>query len=1014
MNETALLHRLIEQQAVLRPDAVAVTGADAEFTYGRLDEQANRLAHRLVAAGAGPETPVAVLAARSADTVVAVLAVLKAGAAYVPIDPANPPDRVAYLMADSGATVLVAPERLRATAPAGPWTTVAFDVRHPTGRAGRLPERAGPDNAAYLIYTSGSTGKPKGVVVPHRQIVRSTLAHQAFGRPDPASFLLLISFSFDACAVGLYWTLSTGGRVVVPSADDLRDPLALRALAVQHRVTHLDCTPTLYSLLLADDPEPWSTMECAIVGGEACPADLVDRHHRLLPGCLLVNNYGPTETTVWATTATLTPGGEVSIGETIPGVRAYVLDDDLRPVPDGAEGELFIGGETVARGYHGRPALTADRFLPDPFAGGGARMYRTGDRVRRLPSGDLAFCGRFDHQVKVRGFRVELGEVEAALIAHPDVVETVADVRDLGGTDTLVAWARSAGADAAEITAHLRDSLPAHMVPTRLLLLDALPRNVAGKVDRGRLPDPADTGLAGAGPAGTGPEAGDEPVTPLEAEVAELAAEVLGVPVGRTGNFFDLGATSLHLSRLLLGVLSRFGVSVPTHQLFRVPSVLGVAQLIEAARRLDDPAPTWTPAELEAAGELDADIRPGGLPPAAWSDPRHIFVTGATGYLGAYLVKELAERTEATLWCLVRAGSEDEAVNRIRTAMSSYLIWDDALLSRIRPVVGDLAEPRFGLAEAAYETLARQIDVIQHCGAVANFMYPYSALKPANVDGTAEVLRLATTGTLKAVHHVSTIDVLVGTGIERPYREDGEMIARTVPEGYARSKWVAEAFARQARDRGVPCSIYRPGLIFSHTRTGATQLNDYLLVEIRGLLDFGIVPDISYGFPVSTVDYVSQAIAVLSLRPDRLGGTYHLWHPEPARVEDVFAWIRSFGYTFEPVGFEIVLKRLAELEPDSPVLPLLPLFLDEERRLRTESFEPESLTDADRRAECRNTLAAVDGGPPLSEELAHKCFQYLVDAGFFPEPAVQRARVAARDQPARNQAAEWEEPAHAG
>ncbi|MEV0155429.1 amino acid adenylation domain-containing protein [Micromonospora sp. NPDC050686] len=1007
MNETALLHRLIEQQAADRPDAVAVTGDDAELSYGRLDDQANRLAHRLIRSGAGPETAVAVLAARSSDTVVALLAVLKAGAAYVPVDPANPPERVSYLMRDSGATVLVAPQRLAATAPTGPWTTVTFDAGPAAGEpAGPVPDRAGPDNAAYLIYTSGSTGQPKGVVVPHRQIVRSTLAHQEFGRPEPSCFLLLISFAFDACAVGLYWTLTTGGRVVIPSTDDLRDPLALRTLAAKHQITHLDCTPTLYSLMLADAPEPLSTLRCAIVGGEACPADLVERHHRLLPDCLLVNNYGPTETTVWATSATVTPAnGAVSIGAAIPGVRTYVLDEELRSLAEGTEGELFIGGETVARGYHGRPGLTAERFLPDPFSTRGERMYRTGDRVRRLPAGELEFRGRFDHQVKVRGFRIELGEVESALTAHPDVVEAVADVRDAGGTATLVAWARSTGAGTGEILQHLRDRLPAHMVPSRLMLLDALPRNVAGKVDRGRLPDPT----APAGAAGT------EPTTPLEAEVAELAAEVLGLPVGRTDNFFDLGATSLHLSRLLLGVMSRFQVSVPTHQLFRVPSVLGVAQLIEAARRLDDrdATGTWTPEQLAAAGELDGDIRPDGLAPSTWFDPRHVFVTGATGYLGAYLVKELAQRTDATLWCLVRAASEDEAIERIRAAMSGYLIWDDAYLSRIRPVVGDLAEPRFGLSEAAYERLGRDIDVIYHSGAVANFMYPYSAIKRTNVDGTAEVLRLATTGTLKAVHHVSTIDVLVGTGIERPYREDVEMIARTVPEGYARSKWVAEAFAREARDRGVPCSIYRPGLIFSHTETGATQLNDYLLVEIKGLLDFGIVPDIEYRLPVSTVDYVSRAIAHISAQEHCLGGTYHLWDPDPVPVASIFSWIRSFGYTFDPVPFETVIKRLAELDPSSPVLPLLPLFLDEERRLRTESFEPDVLAAADRQVECARTLAAVEGtgigSAPMSEELAHRCFQYLVDVGFFPEPATQRAQLAAREQ-----VVEWREREHVG
>lgn len=993
-----LLHRLIERQAAKSPKALAVIDADTQLSYGQLDARADWLAGRLLRSGAGPETLIAVLAARCADTVIALLAVLKAGAAYVPIDPANPPERIHYLMRDSGASILVTPQRLITSTPAGPWTTVTFDAGQPDGEsAGPVAGGATSDNAAYVIYTSGSTGEPKGVVVPHRQIVRSTLAHRAYDRPEPASFLLLISFSFDACAVGLYWTLTTGGQVVIPSADDMRDPRALRDLIARHRVTHLDCTPALYSLLLTGDSEPLSTLRCAIVGGESCPADLVERHHRMLPGCMLVNNYGPTETTVWATTAELTPGnaGPVTIGAAIPGARTYVLDDELQPVGNGVDGELFIGGETVARGYHGRPGLTAERFLPDPFAGGGSRMYRTGDKVRRLPSGEFEFRGRFDHQVKVRGYRIELGEVEQALHSHPAVIEAVADVRDLGGTGTLVAWIRITGSSTGAITEYVSGVLPAHMVPSRLVAVEALPRNVAGKVDRSRLPEPS------------GPETAEaaEPMTVLEAEVAELAAEILGLPrVDRTASLFDLGASSLHLSRLLLGIWRRFAVSVPAHRLFQVPSVAGVTRLIEADRRLGGPgtAQSWTPEQLTAACRLPDDISPGRLRAQQWLAPREILLTGATGYLGAFLLKELADRTGATIWCLVRAGSDDEAVNRVRATMRRYRIWDEAYLRRVKPVVGDLGQPRFGLDEDVYESLGQRIDVIHHCGAVANFLYPYSEIKAPNVDGTAEVLRLATTGTLKAVHYVSSIDVLVGSAIERPYLEDAEMTPRAVPEGYARSKWIAEAFVRQARDRGVPCSIYRPGLIISHTETGATQLNDFLLLEIKGMLDFGIAPDSHYALNASTVDYSAQAIARISGDKDRLGGTYHLWNPQPVQVDEFFAWIRSFGYTFDPVPFETVIQKLATLDPDSAALPLLPLFLDQERRLSPGAGESGSWTTADPRAECRNTLAAIGrtsiNQSQMSEELAHKCFQYLVDVGFFPDPAEQRARVAGQKE----------------
>ncbi|WP_232667520.1 non-ribosomal peptide synthetase family protein [Pseudonocardia sp. TRM90224] len=993
-----LLHRLIERQVDISPDAIAVVCRDAEISYAALDTWANRLAHRLIRAGAGPDRPVAVVAQRRIETVVSLLAVLKAGSAYVPVDPANPPRRFHHVVRDCGARLLVAAGDAPVPADGGAFTTVRCDADVPAddldGEPTARPDAVvRPDNAAYVIYTSGSTGEPKGVVVPHRQIVAATHANRAYERPDPAAFLLLISFSFDACAVGLYWTLATGGTVVIPTPEELRDPCAVRALAARHRVTHLDCTPALYSLILGDDPGPLATLRCAIVGGEACPADLVERHHAALPGCQLFNNYGPTETTVWATTAALAPlppDAPVPIGTAIPGVRTYVLDDDLQPV---GSGELFIGGAGVARGYHGRPALTADRFLPDPQADGpGARMYRTGDRARTSADGTLEFLGRVDHQVKVRGFRIELGEVEQAIAAHHEVVETVVDVRSLGGTDTLVAWVgarpdSTLSSDA--IRDHLAARLPDHMVPSHIAVVDGIPRNVAGKVDRAQLPDPVQPVATGADPA-----------TPLEVEVAELAEEVLGIGgIGRHTSFFDLGATSLHVSKLLLGTWSRFQVAIPIHQLFQVPTVAGLAQIIEAVRRTNDPnaLETWTMEQLEEAARLAPDIVTDGLPHSEWSRPRDILLTGATGYLGAFLIKELVERTDATIRCLVRAGSPQEAFDRVCAAMKRYLIWDDALADRLEMVVGDLGKPRFGLTDATYAELAAHVDVIYHSGALVNFLFPYGEMKPPNVDGTAEVLRMATTTTVKAVHYISTIDMFLETDIDRPYLEDMEMVAEDVPEGYARSKWLAEAFVREARDRGVPCSIYRPGMMISHTETGATQLNDYLLIEIAGLLEFGVVPDVHYMFDATPIDFSAQAVAHISLKEGCLGGTYHLWNLHPVRVETIYDWIRSFGYSIDAVPFETVIQHLVTVDPSNPIFPLLPLFLDEEHRLMPDSFEPEVMAQTDLAAECRNTIAALEGSgiecPPMSEDLTHRCFQYLVDVGFFPEPAQQRAKV---------------------
>jgi amino acid adenylation domain-containing protein/thioester reductase-like protein len=996
-----LPHELVEWQADRTPDACAVTQLDVDLTYAELDRWANRLAHRLRRVGVGRETTVAVIAERGPETVVALLAVLKAGGTYVPIDPANPPARFHFLMADSAATVLVTTEAASGAAPEGDWTTVLSEPEHLADEPDTRPAvPVRPDDAAYVIYTSGSTGEPKGVVAAHHQLARVTMAQDNYDRPAPASFLLLLSFSFDASAVGLYWTLATGGQLVIPTQEQLRDPRALRELIARHRVTHLDCTPSLYGVILGADAEPLASLHCVIVGGEACPRELVARHAAALPECLLVNNYGPTETTVWTTTATLWPGpqdGPVPIGHPIAGSTAHLLDESLRRVPDGADGELYIGGLGVARGYHGRPGSTGERFLPDPWATRpGGRMYRTGDRARLLPDGGLEFRGRVDHQVKLRGFRIELAEVEHALVRHPAVREAVADVRVSGTSQSLVAWVAETtpgAADPAALTEHVAGLLPAHMVPARVVVLDALPRNVAGKVDRAELvlPErPRDRD-------------GDRELTALETEVANVVVDILGIAeIGVTETYFAAGANSLHLARLALALWSRFGVSIPMHQLFEVPHVAGAAKMIEAARRAEENSATLE--EVLAETELDPAIRPApGLPDADWYDPEHILLTGATGYLGAFLLAELVNRTRATVWCLVRAGSAAEAKERVRDVMRRYLIWDEAFEDRIEAVVGDLAEPDLGLGADGFARLGGMVDTIYHCGALVNFVYPYSALKAANVDSVEDVLRLAVTGRLKAVHYVSSVDAFLHTGRERPFLENEELVPLEAPEAYARSKWAGDHLVRTGRARGIPVTVFRPGMMMSHTETGATQTSDYLLLQIKGLLEFGVVPEIDYLFDAIPIDYAARSIAHISLLARARDRDFHLWNLNPVPLVVVYEWVRSFGYEFETVPLETAVQHLVSLGPDNPLFPLLPLLFEERVRSVLPAFTHEVLAGVDLNEECANTLAELAGTgiecPLMTADLAHKCFSYMVDIGFLPTPAQQRARLAAKNAP---------------
>ena len=493
------LHHLIEAQAARRPDAVAVVSGLTRLTYGELDRQANQLARHLRTLGAGPETVVAIAAHRRAETVVGLLGILKSGSAYLPVDPGQPAERVAFMLDDAGAGAVVAatghPSPLTATG--RPVVTLESAAPWRGGDDSPVSTAAHPAQLAYVIYTSGSTGAPKGVLVEHRHIVASTRARDAFGRRSPDVFLLVVPLSFDAAGQGLYWTLSRGGTLVIAHDRQVPDARSLSDLIRTEAVTHTNFVPSLYGVLLDAGGSDLATLRDVSVGGEVAAPDLVARHRRALPGCDLYNDYGPTEATIWATAhrcddADAAPGATVPIGRPVRATAIRLLDGALDPVPDGEVGEICIGGAHVARGYRGSPALTAARFVPDPTGGPGERLYRTGDAGRRRPDGLYEFVGRHDHQVKLRGHRIELGEVDAGLRRLAGITDAAAVTPGTAsGELELVACIVPAGSAGAPSPATLRRQLvrwlPASMIPTRFVVLDALPRTTHGKVDRPEL-----------------------------------------------------------------------------------------------------------------------------------------------------------------------------------------------------------------------------------------------------------------------------------------------------------------------------------------------------------------------------------------------------------------------------------------------------------------------------------------------------------------------------------------------
>jgi amino acid adenylation domain-containing protein len=606
--DDACLHELIDAQVARTPDAVAVVLGDEQVSFAALAARANRLAHHLRTLGVGPDARVALCMDRRPDLIVGMFAILKAGGAYVPLDPTAPADRLRFLLADSGAVAVLTAGNALPFAAGLPVLDLVADRAAWAAAPATCPPRGalGPEHLAYLIYTSGSTGTPKGVMVPQRAVGAQIAGLQrtlGFSRTDRV--LQFASPTFDASVEEIFGALLSGATLVLRSERWLAGAEEFWAECARHRLSVVDLPTRFWQMVTQAEVGIPECVRLVYVGGEALEAATIEAWHRR-PGHLpvLANGYGPTETTVNATTLVLTADEATwrSIGRPLPNVRAYVLDARGEPVPAGAAGELYIGGAGVARGYLGRPGLTAERFVADAFGGEpGARLYRTGDVARWRMDGTLEFLGRADFQVKVRGYRIELGEIEARLGSHPGVTACVVLLRAaagaVAGEARLVAYyvARDATA-AAELQAYLGEHLPDYMVPAAYVRLDALPLTANGKLDRRALPEPGGDAYA--------LSAYEAPVGETETELAEIWAEVLRLErVGRHDHFFALGGHSLSAVSLLVRVRSRMEVNLQLTEVFEAPVLAALAQRVLRAQLAE-----FDQSELSALASMISNV----------------------------------------------------------------------------------------------------------------------------------------------------------------------------------------------------------------------------------------------------------------------------------------------------------------------------------------------------------------------------------------------------------------------
>jgi amino acid adenylation domain-containing protein/thioester reductase-like protein len=868
------------------------------LTYADLHRRAQGLAATLVQQGAGRETVVGLGVERSADYLVALLATWYAGAAFLPLDPALPRDRLAFMVGDSGC-------RLAVVQPGGERLLDGLELRfvHPDVNGGDF-KRASvrDDDLAYVIYSSGSTGIAKGVLVEQRGIVHLLRAQiEAFSLTPSSRTLFYLSTSFDASVSDIGTAFLAGAALHLEPAATLQDVPSLPGLLERRGITCVDLPPALLRVL---DPTAMpACLKTVVIGGEVCPVEVVRRWARRVR---LVNVYGPTEATVCSSMGVCDADtwDAPLLGQPLPGVTYRVVD-----------GELYIGGVGLARGYLTRPELTACKFV----VLAGERFYRSGDHVWLRPDGEYVFLGRLDRQVKVRGQLVEPDEIEGRLLQHPDVLDAAVVQRPVGaGREGLVAFVvpRRHATGVRWLRDWLGCALPPWMVPQSFQTRDALPRTSSGKVDLMAL---TSCELS----ESSGEQA--ELSTPEARLLAEVWREVLGIGAVRPEDcFLDQGGDSLAALEAAAAAASR-GILVPPGWLLEPLSLTEIADRIgeggalALSRSCDELRD-----DVRLEGELhewlhEATHRPEGRHNEP--DPRCILLTGATGFLGARLLDELLQRSDAEVVCFVRATDAADGHKCVETALRRQdrpLKYPD----RVRTVCGDLERSRLGLQESAWRQLSEQVDAIYHCAARVNMVLPYDSLRHANVGGTREVLRLLLQGRRKRLHHVSSLSVFVSTDCDQGRMEERDELppARRVFGGYAQTKWAAEELIRSA---GVgPRAIYRPGLITGDSRTGFGPSTDFLGSFVRGLARLGCVPREGLDtlkVDVTPVDFVAAALVHLSLTSAAENRTFHLANPRSLLLGELVEAMRSHGMVIEATPLAEWRRRAAVRREDRAI-----------------------------------------------------------------------------------------------
>jgi len=899
-NRDITIHELFEEQVKKTPENTAVIFNNKKFTYSELNVRANQLARKLRKIGIKRDEIVGVMDEKSFEMIVALLAVMKAGGAYLPLDPDYPEDRLDFMLADSSSRILLT--RSQFIHKTNFTNAILLLDKEETYQEdpSNLENINKPNDILYIIYTSGSTGNPKAVMIEHRNVVRLLFNNKfQFQFNGIDVWTLFHSLCFDFSVWEMYGALLYGGSLVVIPKSIARDSQKFLQILKEYNVTVLNQTPAAFYNLIYEEMKHSENdlgLRYVIFGGEALKPSMLKNFQCKYPDTKLINMYGITETTVHVTFKELSAEDVLSsrsnIGKPLPTLTMYIMDKNLNLLPIGIPGEICVGGDGVARGYFNRLELTEKKFVINPY-NPSERLYRSGDLGRWYAKGDVEYLGRIDNQVKIRGYRVELGEIEKKLLNIKSIKDAVVTTKtDKSEKNILLAYVvYEEEIPVSQIRSYLMDELPDYMVPAHYIRMDKLPLTPNGKVDKNQLPEPEFSNTE---------TQYIPPRNEIEKELSRVWSDILEVGnIGINNNFFEFGGDSLAIIQLLTRVYkNNWGISAA--DLYEYPTIMELADKIKGVVREDA-----SMQELDIASVVSKEETDNPDP----DDDKHenVLLTGVTGFLGIHVLSQLIEQTRSAVYCLVRGKNDEEAGNRLLKSLHFYFAntYDGLIGKRVFAISGDITKFRFGLTCEQYAELGGNINTVIHAAALVKYFGNYNEFEEINVNGTKKIIDFSCEFGAK-LEYISTIGIsgsylVKNGGSNLTLTENDFYIGQNyLDNAYVRSKFEAENLVLKAIRQGLTASIYRMGNLTARYSDGHFQHNaddNAFCNIIKSLMELKAIPDNSLDLDVefTPVDLASKALLLISRTRESASRIFHITNHNLLYMQDMLEIFKSFG-----------------------------------------------------------------------------------------------------------------------